>query len=194
MDYAPIWMFLLKTKNDSKNDIENWEITKIYFDRFHYFIGKEDPKHLTKVGNRYKFEIKNTWHSINPVKNTLRYKILNVKIPIKSRNVLIIFLFILLGLLGFLTFVSWGQSYLMILQSLIILLMMYGIHSFNNYKICDLIDENQINEMTDNEKYRITEEKIKTLWNLNDRKSQLIIKKKIFDPFGSEWEQSTWDK
>ena len=174
MDYAPLWVFLTKTNDDASDDPGNWKIDRVYYDQYHYFIGTTEV-YNQKIAN---YEIANNWHSFNEAFE-------ENKIPGKLK---ILTIAVVLFITGLVTIYDWGDTNLVIYQTILFgLAIMLFISFFNGIKRNVLVNIDFTKK-----KYLMTDQKIESLWNLAEKKAQLIITDKITNPFGANWETGSW--
>ena len=174
MDYAPLWIYLTKINDGANEEPANWKVEKVYYDQFHYFIGETEVQNIKEPN----YEIANNWHSFNE-------SIQRNKIPGIVKILLIAIILIITALV---TTYDWGDNNLVIYQTILFTItIILFISVFNGIK-------RNVLERIDflDKKYLMTEKKVETLWNLAEKKAQLIIKDKITNPFETNWETGSW--
>ncbi|OLS22227.1 MAG: hypothetical protein HeimC3_32310 [Candidatus Heimdallarchaeota archaeon LC_3] len=186
MDYAPIWVYLEKINEKEDSIPENWRIEKVYYDRSHYTVGSWTPQ-PEEYKLRPRFEIRNTWHSINEAKRKN-----SIILPVKCLLTLLLLELIILSLVfGLSTFYLWGQTFLIIFQTAIFVILIISIYLFNGELVHQLTEYEIIKDKSG--KYQLSSEKIEILWNLTNVESRLKIVDKITQPFADNWKSNVWD-
>ncbi|OLS25677.1 MAG: hypothetical protein HeimC3_14250 [Candidatus Heimdallarchaeota archaeon LC_3] len=186
MDYTPIWVFLDKIKEGKDSFPENWRISEIYYDKGHYLIGKSESANKEMNIIRPPFEIRNTWHSLNIPKR-------NYSIILPGKCLFLLFvleLIVLSSLLLIITYFLWGKAYLIIIQTLMFIFLIFSIYVFNSEIVHPLIDFNIFKDETG--KYFLTKKKYEVFWNFKDYHSRFKIIDKVLNPFDTSWENN-WD-
>ncbi len=183
MDWAPLFIYLQKEEN-------KWKLDKVRYDAFHYYTGCLTRNELLQkraIGanlKRIRFEIPNFWHSFQ----------------IRSGfsdwfSVLFGFLIFLISVLvGIISFIASSPDTLLgsdIVRFVVFpILLFIGVYLIFSKWPTKVFDTKKI-DLSD-EKYHLTENRLRIFWNLRGQEPALKVRSKLQDPFIEDEDFSTF--
>ncbi len=197
MDYAPIFVWVEKTSDDS------WAFKKAHWDYFHYYgegyePNDEDTSLRLKDGMKIRLTMESPWHDFSPnmKPEKLRYTTRARRMMFRQQQVFLKFIWFILIVAVVIAIVGQFLGYdfreiaINIILSLQVILA-YQLYKsgreyiFGRYKTIPPEPSlgGIINLPNEFDKVHLTEEKIKILWNWPKEEGSLLIISKLQNPF-----------
>ncbi|MFX0205615.1 MAG: hypothetical protein ACFFDT_06475 [Candidatus Hodarchaeota archaeon] len=172
MDWAPFFLYLHKKENGK------WQLEKVRYDTFHYFVETNTRDELLQRRSisadlkKVRFEIPNFWHSFKPRGGFSDWFAVFF-------GILVTLFSIIIGIISFLPNSPLDSNvFRFVLFPVLLFAGLYLIFSnwptkIINAKKIDLSDE----------KYHLTENRLRMFWNLRGEEPALKVRSKMQDPF-----------
>ncbi|MFX0182739.1 MAG: hypothetical protein ACFE95_06605 [Candidatus Hodarchaeota archaeon] len=174
MDWAPFFIYLHKDKSDK------WKLEKVRYDAFHYFAETKTKDELLQRRSisaslkKVRFEIPNFWHSFQPRGGFSDWFAVFFGMLVTLVSAVI----------GVVSFVSTSESFLgsNVLRFVVFPVLLFaGLYLIFSKWPTKIINAKKI-DLSD-EKYHLTDNRLRMFWNLRGEEPALKVRSKMQDPF-----------